>query len=103
MIATMAGAPISIEHVGHGYVLNPGADVDLWRLEAALKGGHQEELAVLRQSLSDGATRRAALGSWFAPFEAQLAQRLKELDRFLIRTESAEIDQMGTPHSARMR
>ncbi len=33
-------------------------------------------------------------------FEMQLAQRLKELDRFSIRTESVETGQMGTPHSA---
>jgi DNA-binding SARP family transcriptional activator len=95
-----AGDARIIQHVGQGYVLHPGADVDLWRLEAALTAGQREEVAVLRQTLRDGATSRAVLGSWFAPFEIQLAQKLKELDRLSIRTESVEISQMKTPHRA---
>ena len=76
-----AGDARIVQHVGQGYALHPDAEVDLWRLEAALKTGEEEQIAVLRESLRDGATRRAALGSWFAPFEIQLAQKLKELDR----------------------
>jgi hypothetical protein len=99
-----AGDARIVQHFGQGYALHPGADVDLWRLEAALRAGQEEEVAVLRQSLLEGATTRAALGSWFAPFEIQLAQKLKDIDRFSIRTESTEIGQMGTTDSAaRMR
>jgi DNA-binding SARP family transcriptional activator len=78
-----AGDARIVQHIGQGYALHPGADVDLWKLEAALKAGQEEEVSVLCQSLRDGATRRAAFGSWFSPFEMQLARKLEEVERFL--------------------
>ena len=76
-----------------GYALHPGADVDLWRLQAALKAARKSELEVLGRSLRDGASGRATLGFWFAGFEMQLVRKLEEVDRLLdaYRTQIAHV------------
>ena len=72
---------------------DPGADVDLWRLEAAFKAARKSELEALGHSLRDGASGRATLGLWFAGFETQLVRKLEEVDRFLdtYRTQPAHV------------
>lgn len=88
-----AGDPRIVRRVDEGYALHPGADVDLWKLEAALKGARKSELEALGHSLRDGASGRATLGLWFAGFEMQLARKLEEVDRLLDahRTQTAHV------------
>lgn len=73
--------PRIVRRFEQGYALHPGADVDLWRLEAALSSGGRGELERLSQSVRDGAAKRARLGRWFEPFEARLGQMLERVDR----------------------
>ncbi len=77
-----AGDPRVVQRLDQGYTLHPGADVDLWRLEAALMAGQADDLKVFSRRLRDGASRRASLGRWFAPFENRLARLLEKIERF---------------------
>jgi hypothetical protein len=78
-----AGDPRIVRRLGQGYALHPGADVDLWRLDVALKAARTDELNLLGKSVREGAARRATLGYWFAPFETLLACKLDEIERIL--------------------
>jgi hypothetical protein len=75
------GDPRIVRRIGQAYALHPGADVDIWRLDAALHRGNPEELAVMRRAIRKGAQKRGTLGTWFVPFEALLARRLQDIDR----------------------
>jgi hypothetical protein len=75
--------PRIVQRADQGYALHPGADVDLWRLEAALAAARRDELEALSQSLRNGAARRASCGRWFAPFEIRLTRTLEEVEQFL--------------------
>lgn len=77
-----AGDPRVVQRLDQGYTLHPGADVDLRRLEAALMAGRADDLEVFGRLLRDGASRRASLGRWFAPFENRLARLLEKIERF---------------------
>lgn len=77
-----AGDPRIVQRLDQGYTLHPGADVDLWKLEAALVAKRADELKVFSRLLSDGALRRATLGRWFEPFENRLARMLEQIERF---------------------
>ena len=74
------GDPRIVRRIGQAYALHPGADVDIWRLDAALHRGNPEELAVMRRAIRKGAQKRGTLGTWFMPFEALLARRSQHID-----------------------
>ncbi len=80
-----AGDSRIVLRVGKGYALHPWADVDLWKLQAALdacaNGNGKEHLDDLRQlcaAVRAGQARRATLGQWFYRFEQMLSRMVDE-------------------------
>jgi hypothetical protein len=73
--------PRIVQCLDQGYALHPGADVDLWRLEAALASAQADEVETLSQLARGGEARRASLGRWFAPFEIRLTHTFEKIER----------------------